>query len=548
MRFNFIVGVVVLIQVKMSTEYLELSGVSYAYTERFPLPVESGAVDYRHPNKRWRRWLSSPSPRPAEDQYHDQNKPDSERFPEIVTDETRDNTSQIERDMDHSYYVSKIYGATDPAGKHLWVNITQMDRGKIHGVLSNTHRQASRVNLSFDFPFYGHSLREITIATGGFIYTGDVIHKMLTATQYIAPLMANFDPSVSRNSTVIYFDTGTALVVQWDHVYLQDGFDLGSFTFQVSLHSDGRIVFAYKEIPIDINQISSVNHPVKVGLSDAFVVLHKIQQIPNVRRRTIYEYHRVDLPKTKITSSTAVELLPLPTCHQFTSCEQCTTSQIGFNCSWCNRLQRCSSGFDRNRQGWVDSGCPDETTVIDKTTTSTSSPPPTSTTATSTTTSRMFSTSAATTHIPTSIPTEDDTKIALHMIDEGSSLSDDSEERREERLQTGLLIGILLTTVLMVSAVLVSVYMYTHPTSSVSLFFIERRPARWPTMKFRRGSGHPAYADVESMSRDKEGFIVMDSKDSFVLSDHRDSFIVTDQKDGFIVPDQRERFLVMERC
>lgn len=35
---------------------------------------------------------------------------------------------------------------------------------------------------------------------------------MLTATQYIAPLMANFDPSVSRNSTVIYFDNGKGWV------------------------------------------------------------------------------------------------------------------------------------------------------------------------------------------------------------------------------------------------------------------------------------------------------------------------------------------------
>ena len=42
----------------------------------------------------------------------------------------------------------------------------------------------------------------------GFIYTGDVIHKMLTATQYIAPLMANFDPSLSTNSTVFYLDNG----------------------------------------------------------------------------------------------------------------------------------------------------------------------------------------------------------------------------------------------------------------------------------------------------------------------------------------------------
>lgn len=32
----------------------------------------------------------------------------------------------------------------------------------------------------------------------------------------------------------------------------------------------------------------------------------------DVRRKTIYEYHRVELLKTKITNSTAVEMLPLP--------------------------------------------------------------------------------------------------------------------------------------------------------------------------------------------------------------------------------------------
>ncbi|MEQ2222529.1 hypothetical protein ILYODFUR_027254 [Ilyodon furcidens] len=71
--------------------------------------------------------------------------------------------------MDHNYYTSKTYGPSDPMSKDLWVNIDQMekDKVKIHGILSNTHRQAARVNLSFDFPFYGHLLREITVATGG---------------------------------------------------------------------------------------------------------------------------------------------------------------------------------------------------------------------------------------------------------------------------------------------------------------------------------------------------------------------------------------------
>lgn len=42
----------------------------------------------------------------------------------------------------------------------------------------------------------------------GFIFMGEVTHRMLTATQYVAPLMANFDPSFSKNSTVKYSDNG----------------------------------------------------------------------------------------------------------------------------------------------------------------------------------------------------------------------------------------------------------------------------------------------------------------------------------------------------
>uniref|UniRef100_A0AAR2JHA7 PSI domain-containing protein n=1 Tax=Pygocentrus nattereri TaxID=42514 RepID=A0AAR2JHA7_PYGNA len=378
----------------------------------------------------------------------------------------------LQEDTDHNYYTSKTYGPNDPMSKELWVNIDQMDKEKvkIHGILSNTHRQAARVNLSFDFPFYGHFLREITVATGGFIYTGDVVHRMLTATQYIAPLMANFDPSLSRNSTVIYFDNGTALVVQWDHVHLQDSYSLGSFTFQATLHNDGRIIFAYKEVPIQITKISSVNHPVKVGLSDAFVVVHRIQQIPNVRRKTIYEYHRVELLKNKITNSTAVEMMPLPTCLQFTSCSSCIAAEINFNCSWCHRLNRCSSGFDRHRQDWVDNSCPDEVCVC----------------------------------VCVCVY---DTKIALHLKDNGAAAAESTAERDTHPLHTGLILGMLLLMLVMMAVVLVTVYIYHHPSSAAGIFFIERRPSRWPAMKFRRGSGYPAYAEVEPVGQEKEGFI-----------------------------------------
>ena len=60
------------------------------------------------------------------------------------------------------------------------------------------------VPLPFKFSFYGHELENVTIATGGFLYTGDYIHSWLAATQYIAPLMANFDTNLSDNSYVKY--------------------------------------------------------------------------------------------------------------------------------------------------------------------------------------------------------------------------------------------------------------------------------------------------------------------------------------------------------
>lgn len=100
---------------------------------------------------------------------------------------------------------------------------------------------------------------------------------MLTATQYVAPLMANFDPSFSKNSTVRYSDngewellgeirhvwellvffnqplfcllrSGNLFVVQWDKVRLKDREAEGPFTFQAALHKNGTIVFNYRDV------------------------------------------------------------------------------------------------------------------------------------------------------------------------------------------------------------------------------------------------------------------------------------------------------------
>jgi hypothetical protein len=92
---------------------------------------------------------------------------------------------------------------------------------------------------------------------------------------------------------------GTALTVEWTNVQLQghpnDGSNttsganggqtsappttttprptaLGPFTFQATLNRNGDIVFAYKSVPLVISTITDEEHPVKVGLSDAYII------------------------------------------------------------------------------------------------------------------------------------------------------------------------------------------------------------------------------------------------------------------------------------
>ncbi|KAM6238521.1 plexin domain-containing protein 1 [Porphyrio hochstetteri] len=375
---------------------------------------------------------------------------------------------------------------------------------KIHGILSNTHRQASRILLSFDFPFYGHLLRQVTIATGGFIFMGDVIHRMLTATQYVAPLMANFNPSFSRNSTVRYLDNGTVFVVQWDKVYLQGKEDMGSFTFQAALHSTGRIVFGYKEIPVPVLRISATQHPVKAGLSDAFMILNPSPDMPESRRRTIYEYHRVELDTSRITSMSAVEFTPLPTCLQHQSCESCVASKLTFNCSWCHVLQRCSSGFDRYREEWLSYGCgqSDEKTCEDLAEGDRYSAPADSS---SSAPGEDVSTSTASLFLD-SLTTEDDTKLNQYAGSDGLGSSLPSKKAGTP-IHTGTIVGIVLAVLLIAVIILAGIYINSHPTSTAALFFIERRPHHWPAMKFRNHTNHATYSEVEPSSQEKEGFV-----------------------------------------
>ena len=266
----------------------------------------------------------------------------------------------------HKYYTSQVYKAPEVLNA-LWIDL---DDSNMEQTLSAAHRMAKTFQLPFNFTFYGHSVGKVTIGSGGFLYMSDFMHRWITATQYIAPLMANFDPVIGGyQSLILYKSFDSKFVVEWRNVFLpeQNLTEDEPFTFQCILHQNGTIVFLYKKVPIQITEISSTEHPVKVGISDAFYI---DTNVSGIVKRTIYEYHRVALNQSLVQDGNVVVLLPLPTCNMATDCETCITLTTEFNCRWCPIIKRCSDGVDRHREEWlsectnmtVSDYCPSSTT------------------------------------------------------------------------------------------------------------------------------------------------------------------------------------------
>ncbi|XP_067332384.1 plexin domain-containing protein 1-like isoform X1 [Channa argus] len=413
-----------------------------------------------------------------------------------IIDILPDNMTRVVEDFS-KYYTWRSFSSEDQRTQQLWVDMSDVRHGqvRVHGILSNSYKQAVKVALSFDFPFYGHYLRQLTIATGGFIFTGDITHRMLTATQYIAPLMANFDPSYSKESTVQYLDNGEMFVVQWERVRLPGKESVGAFTFQAALYKTGTITFSYRDIPLSMDAISSAEHPVKAGLSDAFMVTSPSSQSPDGQLQTIYEYHRVNIDNTKITNYSAVEFTALPTCLKHDSCELCLSSNQTSGCSWCNVLQRCSDGMDRHRQEWLDYACSveskdancEEYSRSDSSTGSYITP--------------VIEDTTTLTPLQKACTSDGDTKHNIFKI--GNDVK--TSTRSEGLANIGVIAGIAAALVLLLALILVALYINYHPTVASPLYLIQRRKNFWHSFKFQKQQ--PGYTEVEGEGHEKDSIV-----------------------------------------
>ncbi|XP_074030965.1 plexin domain containing lethal (1) G0289 [Leptinotarsa decemlineata] len=372
---------------------------------------------------------------------------------------TNHNITNLKTDSNHFYNSSVVDDAS--VGHIYWVDMTNRPDVKVNELLSQSHRRAATVKLSFEFPFYGHLIENVTIATGGFLYTGDYVHSWLAATQYIAPLMANFDTSLSNDSFIKYVDNGTAFTVEWEKVTLQDKPEDGSFTFQVTLFKNGDIVFVYKHVPLLVNEIQELHHPVKVGLSDAYIM---DQTVFLVRRKTIYEYDRVHFNKTYIKNWTTIILKALPTCQDARDCKTCLTRELTVTCRWCPLMNKCSEGYDRHRQNWVALGC-DKSSFINE--------------------------SLCSVHSEPHVYQQDEPNLLNHDVNDGpKALAGNSAK---QKVGVSGVLAILFLVAMVSGLAFWVIYAYRNPHTTSGQILIRYRPSQW---SWRRGEARYTAATI----------------------------------------------------
>ncbi|KAF6026060.1 PLXDC2 [Bugula neritina] len=303
---------------------------------------------------------------------------------EFTTSPGSNITNTTEVHDDRQYYTVR-YVEDEAEAQKYWREMNSSVK-QTHVALDG-HRVALQLLLPWKFKFYGHDVDKITVAVGGFLYMSPYLHRYLTATQYVAPLMANFDATAGQGETDVFFaNLHDALIIEWQNMHLNDQEDAGGFSFQAQLYKNtGQIVFAYKNVPIPVGNISDIAHSVKVGIADAFYV--DIGPF-----RSIYDYHTIKIDFGKVKSNSAIILNHKTTCNMLEDCLSCHAANLpGFECHWCDTLGRCSDSLDRRRQEWVTNSCPVESVDREQC----ASAPPTSASTSETTISKIFNSSTS---------------------------------------------------------------------------------------------------------------------------------------------------------
>uniref|UniRef100_A0A8D8ZLU3 Plexin domain-containing protein 2 n=1 Tax=Cacopsylla melanoneura TaxID=428564 RepID=A0A8D8ZLU3_9HEMI len=222
--------------------------------------------------------------------------------------------------------------------------------------VSDYNQQHLAHKLSFNFPAFGETAKNVLILNGKMRFTKFPKEKLFQIIKYemelentdvipIVPLHTDLDlvdlynHTESNESFIRSFDNGNQFTVSWENMeYIQEPFLTRSYTFQATLYRTGDIAFVYKSVALP--------EPKYRGIKKEY-------------KDKIYHHHNVNLTHITISNWTAIYMKPLPTCLNHKDCHSCLTdsSTSHMNCSWCPSANLCSMEVDKNHPKWKLNNC-----------------------------------------------------------------------------------------------------------------------------------------------------------------------------------------------
>ncbi|XP_065341273.1 plexin domain-containing protein 2-like [Cloeon dipterum] len=239
----------------------------------------------------------------------------------------------------HDFYMSNFVTDKELA-ENMWLDIPAEDNNRNSIDLNRqdcSHPDcfSKVVLLPFDFPFYGHSVREVVVMKDGYI---NIVMDRSHPEAYIAPLkVPNF--LTNEKSSVSWIVQEKSLIVQWEN--LDTNLQVGTFSFQAKLTHEGRMIFFYKKIPIDISLFTYMKRGhVHIGLKHVRDLIHEDNSVEETWiYHDIYFSNHYSIFNFR-TFSTLV-LMPITRCDLYEDEKHCMAAAKHLKCKWSYKMELC---------------------------------------------------------------------------------------------------------------------------------------------------------------------------------------------------------------
>ena len=243
--------------------------------------------------------------------------------------ETSDCTPTISDNLDY-YKVTKTNGSMD----RFWI---QLGDDSKHREMSTGPGASEKVNLTFGFPFYGHTINEIHVSTAGVMSMGS---------DNIVPYIGGFNPGHSNDSAIHIETRDDMFIVEWRNIFLRGTTptgDIGPFRFQVILEKDGTIMFLYQTVPQDAPHYQTALHS---GVSINITGIDALVQ-----------YKGIEIPFADIHDNSVIVFSPQSDCNNARNSDTCNASSTSFYCKNCEVTKNCSGEIYQRTHEWLEQNC-----------------------------------------------------------------------------------------------------------------------------------------------------------------------------------------------